>query len=264
MGARHVLSPRQTPEERELDTKRATLAALETELAERELDLATLQATLRAFEARYVRTIGILFRELDELNAQIAEAHARHHAHDPILRDQATAARAKASETANATGLALQQNDPEFCPADDLKSLYREVARRIHPDLTTNELERARRNRMMAEANRAYAAGDRAKLRAILDDWESSPESVQGEGVAAELVRTIRKIHQVEHRLADIEMETLELRRSELFTLWQRVERATTQDRDLLAEMAEQLKKQIAAVRTKLMDGSFERRLHES
>jgi DnaJ-domain-containing protein 1 len=256
--ARRALTPKQTPEERELDIKRATLTALETELAERELDLATLQATLRAFETRYVRTIGVLYRELDELKAQIAEAQARQSTHDPMLRDQAKAARARATETADATGLALRrQDDPGFDPADDLKRLYREVARRIHPDLTTDADERARRNRMMAEANRAYAAGDQTKLRAILDDWESSPESVQGEGVAAELVRTIRKIHQVEHRLADIGTAMSEMKRSELFILWRRVEAATAENRDLLADMAERLKEQIAAIRTDSMNGSF-------
>jgi hypothetical protein len=80
----------------------------------------------------------------------------------------------------------------------------------------------------------------------------SSPDSVQGEGVAAELVRIIRKIHQVERRLADIEAETLELKGSELYALSQRVEAAKTRGRDLLAEMADQLKRQIAVVRTRL------------
>jgi outer membrane lipopolysaccharide assembly protein LptE/RlpB len=104
----------------------------------------------------------------------------------------------------------------------------------------------------MAEANRAYEEGDEAKLRAILDEWVSGPDSVPGEGVAAELVRTIRKIHQVERRLADIEAETSELKRSELHKLKQNVAIAKDRDRDLLAEMAEQLKQQIAGARMHL------------
>jgi hypothetical protein len=159
---------RQTPEARELDKKRAELAGLETELAQRELDLATLQGALRAFETRYFRIVGTLYAELDELEAQIAEAFARRSAHDPTLHRNAETARAKAAESAGVLDVVRERNqDVEFTPAESLKKLYREIARCLHPDLTTDDKERIRRNRAMAEANRAYAAGDEAKLRAI-------------------------------------------------------------------------------------------------
>jgi DnaJ-class molecular chaperone len=60
-------------------------------------------------------------------------------------------------------------NRRRFKPSDDLKRLYREIAKRIHPDLATDDAERAKRNQLMAEVNRAYADGDEARLRAILD-----------------------------------------------------------------------------------------------
>jgi len=75
------------------------------------------------------------------------------------------------------------------------------------PDFATDDAERVRRQRMMAEANQAYADGNEAKLQAILREWESSPESVKGEGVGAELIRVIRKIAQIEERLHAIEDE---------------------------------------------------------
>ena len=67
----------QTPEERELERKKAELASLEADLVQRELGLATLRAELRAFEARYISTVGILYADLDEIEAKIAEAQAR-------------------------------------------------------------------------------------------------------------------------------------------------------------------------------------------
>jgi len=41
------------------------------------LELTTFQGELRAFEARYLCIIGVRYAELDELEAQIAEAQAR-------------------------------------------------------------------------------------------------------------------------------------------------------------------------------------------
>jgi len=59
------IHPRQTPEERELERKKSQLVELETELGQRELDLATLQAELRVFESTYLRIVGSRYAELD-------------------------------------------------------------------------------------------------------------------------------------------------------------------------------------------------------
>lgn len=118
-----AITKRKTPEEQELDKKLAELAALEAELAESELDLATLQAELHAFEREYLRVVGIRYTELDWVEAQIAEY------------------------------MAYLESSRNFKPSDSLKKLYREVAKSIHPDLTTDEAERSCRQRLMAEAS---------------------------------------------------------------------------------------------------------------
>ncbi len=57
------------PEERELENKKAELASLEVELVQHELDLATLRADLADFENQYLRRVGVLYAELDEIEA---------------------------------------------------------------------------------------------------------------------------------------------------------------------------------------------------
>ena len=65
-----------SPAEQELAEKRQELAILQTELTDRELFLESLRAELGAFEGRYLREVGVLYAELDEWNAKIAELAA--------------------------------------------------------------------------------------------------------------------------------------------------------------------------------------------
>lgn len=254
------LTRKQTPEERELESKRAQLAVLEAELAQHELDLATLKAELQTFEARYLCEVGVLYAELDEIEAEIAEAQAHLNPQDQQAQEQAAKARAQAQESAQAAGAAQKPGEQKkFTAPESLKKLYREIAKSIHPDLATDEADRARRQKLMAEANQAYVEGDEARLQSILREWESSPESVKGEGVGAELIRVIRKVAQVEERLRVIKHEIADLKVSDLHQLKARVEEAENEGRELLAEMASQVKQQIAEARRRLAEISQKR-----
>lgn len=242
----------QTPEERELNRKLYELSEIETELAEHELDLATLQAELNTFEARYIRIVGVCYAKLDELDAQISEAEARLKPKDNRIQEQATKARAQAQESSQAAGIDLEPREEKFVPSERLKKLYREVAKCIHPDLAVGEKERTRRQQLMADANRAYEEGDEDKLRAILAEWESSPESVKGDGTAAELVRVIRKIAQAEARLSEIDSIIAQLKELDLYQLKIKVEEVEREGRDLLVEMASNIEKKIDSAKNKL------------
>jgi hypothetical protein len=85
-----------------------------------------------------------------------------------------------------------------------------------------------------------------------LNDWESSPESVKGDGPGAELVRAIRKIDQVRRRLDVIALEISSLTRSDLYQLRNEVLEADRKGRDLLGEMAEQVDRDIEAAAQRL------------
>lgn len=238
----HRLSP-----EQELSQKREELAAAQNQLAERELFLSNMRAELAAFQGRYLRKVGTLYAELDDWDAKIAEMLAEQDG-SAEARSAATQARAQAEEShAAAHGEAAESK--EFTPSPELKSLYREVAKRVHPDLATDDADRRRREQWMKEANRAYQAGDVAALRRILEEYESSPESVKGTGLAADLERVVRQITQVWNRLAQIEVEIASLCDSDIAKLKAKAEVAITQGRDLLAEMANDVKSRVELAR---------------
>lgn len=249
---KNEIAKKETPEERELRKKLAELAELEGILGEKELELATFKAELNAFEAMYMGIVGIKYAELDEIEAKIAEAKLRDNPSDKIAQEEATRARARADESREATGQ-VEEAFEEFIPSDTLKKLYREVAKRIHPDLAEGDYARLKREELMAKANRAYQEGDSEKLRAILAEWEDSPESVKGEGAGAELVRLVRKIAQVEGRLRTIELEMAQLKQSDLYELKSKVEKAEIQGRNLLSEMAAKVEKEISNAKERLL-----------
>lgn len=244
----------QTPEELELSRMLSNLSELEAALAQRELDLMTLQAELHNFEAKYIRIVGIRYSELDDIKAQIAESEARLKPKDNRFQEEAVQARAQAQASARAAGIALEQRDEKFLPSESLKKLYREVAKCIHPDLATDEKECTRRQQLMTDANRAYEEGDEAKLRTILAEWKSSPESVEGEGTAVELVRVIRKIARIEKRLRVIESEIIQLEESDLYQLKTKVEAAENEGRDLLSEMTSRVEEEITSFSKRLAE----------
>jgi hypothetical protein len=65
------------PEEEELRVKQLELDSLERDLVEKELQLAGLHGELAAFERLYLKTVGVLYAELDEIEARITELKAR-------------------------------------------------------------------------------------------------------------------------------------------------------------------------------------------
>lgn len=221
--------------EEELDRKRQELAALQAELAERELTLLDLKARIAAFEGLYLREVGTLYAELDEWNARIAELLAES-AGTEEARAAASQARTQARES-EAAAHGASAAVPPFTPSPELKRLWRELARQVHPDSATGDADREIRNRLMAEANEAYRRGDADALKRILQEYQSSPESVVGSGAEAELERVTRQIERIRRRLAQIEAETSELTCSEIALLMAKVESAAAKGRDLLTEM---------------------------
>jgi hypothetical protein len=235
------------PEEEEILRKREELAAVRAMLAERELELVDLRSQLAVFEGRYLRQVGALYAELDECKARTSELRARLNP-SAAAKEHAQEAREHARQTyEEAHGPAAQTGD--FTPSPELKSLFREVAKRIHPDLSRDSSDQERRTRFMAEANRAYEAGDAEALQGILDEYQDGADAVEGEGIGPELIRIIRQISLAKSRVSAIEQELAALRQSEIALLMKQADAREQEGGDLLAELATSIHQQIARAR---------------
>lgn len=231
------------PEEEEILRKRAELAGIRATLAERELELADLRNQLATFEGRYLRQVGVLYAELDAWKARISSLRAQLNP-SATARRQAEDAREEARRTYEAAhGEASKARD--CAPSPELKALFREAAKRIHPDFGTDPADLERRTRFMAEANRSYQAGDAEALGRILDEFHDGVDAIKGEGIGAELIRIIRQISQARERISAIEQEIVTVLGSEIAQLKGEAEKAQQQGRDLLAELAAAVREQI-------------------
>jgi DnaJ-domain-containing protein 1 len=211
-----------SPELEELQRKAEELSALEADLVQGELDLATTHGELQNFEREYQQIIGTRYAELERIEIQIAEY------------------------------MAYLESNRDFKPSEDIKQVYRQVAKLIHPDLTTDPQQKIARQQLMTEANQAYEDGNIDRLREILRSWESRPEAVEGEGIGAELIRIIRKIAQCRDRLRAIQEEIAAIRETELYQLQLAVNSAKENGENLLAAMAQDIDDQIALAQQEL------------
>jgi len=240
-----ILQP--SPEAIALLEKREQLAAVRTELAEKEAEVAQARAQCNAFERRYFLQVGVLYAELDELEARIAEREADLYDSD-TARDRAAEARKRAQETHDAAFNAAQEPE-EFEPPPNLKNLFRELAKRIHPDFARDDAEQKYFTMLMARANQAYRRGDTDTLQRLLDDHREINATFAGETAAAEMLRIARQIQHAMRDLSKLQEELHALQSSEIAQLHHDAEVATLEHRDLLAELATTVREQIEDAR---------------
>ncbi|MDL5202672.1 hypothetical protein [Streptomyces sp. ALI-76-A] len=179
------------PEER---LERAVRAA-EQALIEYEIAVETFRIEVENFERLHHQKLGPMYTRLDELDAEIAEARAARTGDPEDLR-KADEARARVMPMPgveelfggwmNGEGLFPEaasmltdqpvQPPQRVRPSDEARKLYRELARKAHPDLAQDESERARREEFITRVNGAYARGDEALLRELVQEWAAGPK----------------------------------------------------------------------------------------
>jgi len=242
MSAEIVLQP--SPDAVALVERRERLAGVRDRLAEREQELAQLRAQLKGFEDRYFRQVGVLYAELDEIEARIAEREATLYGSDDARR-RAEESRRRAEESRDAAFGKGETVEDAFDPSPSLKTLFREVAKRIHPDFARDDAEQRHFTLLMARANQAYAHGDAEALQRLLDDHREIHSVVAGEDAAAELLRIARQIQHAERDIAALDAERHTLLTGDIALLQVEAEAAAREHRDLLSELASGVREKI-------------------
>jgi hypothetical protein len=226
----------------DLEALRSRLAELDATLAERSAEVVRVRSELNAFKATYRHKVGSLHEQLERLELEIAEAELGELS--KRLEDAGPDAGERPA-TARPTPL------PRFT-SDEVRKLFRDVAKTIHPDLAEDEGARERRHALMIEANRAYAMGDEEQLRWILQAWEKSPEAVRGSDPEAMRLRLARRISEIEEQLEILATELAALTDSSTWKLKAMVDEAAAKGKDLVRETVTRLRRDIMAATNRL------------
>jgi hypothetical protein len=245
-----------TPVGEHLANQQRLLGELTEILATREAEFASIGIAFARFRLSYLARFAPLYADLDRLEAEIARLVAERtppgapEAGAAKARAEAAEARAHESESA-AEGA---EEDPGIpCePSAEIRALYRKVAKAVHPDLAGDDEDRGRRTRLMAAASQAYADGDEAALRRILDGEAARPDAIKGDDIGARLVRVLRQIAQVRARLADLVALRAALEADPMWQLFDAVRAASERGEDLLERTDHDLRRRIDSARAQL------------
>ncbi|MEU2157003.1 hypothetical protein ABZ532_18640 [Streptomyces sp. NPDC019396] len=240
--------------------ERAVRAA-EQALIEFEIAVETFRVEVENFSRLHHQKLGPMYTRLDELDAQIAEAHAARTGDPEDLR-RAQEARALVlpmpgvdelfHDWIDSDGLSPEaaamltdhqsvQPPKRVRPSDEARKLYRELARKAHPDLAQEEKERARREAFITRVNAAYGRGDEAELGELLREWDAGP--VPEASPIAESEELYARLEWLSQRKELLTMIAKELEDSAIGAM---LKMAPDDPDRLLDEIAEQLLAQVA------------------
>jgi hypothetical protein len=243
-GLQPVEDPRSRLEELHLELEKTRAS-----LTEAEADLAEEQAAVNAFRMHCrIKLDDLVDRYLQlrsEKESLLVNLEFLRQGLDPLSFDEDPLAdEAWFEETDTEEDILLPTDTPTDKAAE--KKLYRELARRFHPDLAVTLFERAYRTTIMAAINNAYAAGD---IDALYDlAGELNPEE------AASLVQTsdveVRRISQTINKMRRLERKAKRqltvLRQENTARLLRRVQLLDDNDEDSWSVIRRELEQAIS------------------
>lgn len=195
---------------------------------------------MRVFKARYTERVGSRMAELAEVEREVRRAEAR------LAGGQETSDEDSPEEEDE------QSREQAALPVGKaMRKLFWAVAKMFHPDHAADEREAKARHTVMAEASRAYREGDVESLHTLLgDEHLQSLCAVGGKDDGAVDLET--RLLGLELEVRTVEFGIKRIKQSGLYHTRLKVLEEERAGRDALAQMAEQINRQIKKAHRRL------------
>lgn len=229
-----------SPEEEAYERHLVEIEELRRRVVELQLELEGLRLAVGRFEAEYHARVGALFVELDRLRLAIAEYERRilrlraDPRLDPVRMEEEIRAEfhdryeeiRSAEEEARRHERAVHDEpdrpDLDEPAEEDLRALYRDLAKRYHPDLARTDEERSRREDVMRRVNAAFNRRDIAALRTIEQEAATEDPAFDARPIGEKLIWATREVTRLGRVIAYLADELAAVRRTDAFRLWRR------------------------------------------
>ena len=240
------------------------LEAIETkqrQVEELTIAIETLKSEVNLFERRYNAHISRYYFELDKVELEMKEYRLRLQLHRENVSEEEIESRVEACFRTSRARVDAYEDVTESEPtpqadklpdtkAKHLQNLYRQLAKRYHPDKATDAKEEERREQLMPLINRAYHEQDIETLeRLSLGETEIHvPEKTVSEKRSA--LQT--ELYRLNRAASQLRLEINRLKTGRTYQLKQQVENAKESGADLLTTLAKDLERKIKASRGQL------------
>ena len=228
-----------------IESRKQRIAGLQHELDE-------LTAALNNFERQYRTRLGGLHSEIDRLRTEINDYRERINIlkvraanRDPLLSDPPPIDDDPNAEGPNFDHMSANQKRPvvDHETMEALRRIYRELAKRFHPDLATNQEERERREAIMLRINDAYGQRNLAALEAIAREAEHEDPGFGFRPVIERLAWATLELARLDGLIVQLENQIASLRSSRTYEYWRAAEAIDDAVDRLVAEAREKSEK---------------------
>lgn len=242
-----------------IDELKETIQRLEGELVEAEAELTETLTALNLFEFQLRAGVEHLMRRLESLAAEITDL--RHRLRQSYYQvddfDPGDWSFHTVEDAFREPGIDYEAyryhgrlpEPPSARPAgetrEELKRLYRQLARRFHPDMGVHEADCEYRTQMMMAINAAYAAGDLDRMKELAREPDLADLTAPADDSEQLVQFLLKELARLQRRQSEIRRELAELRQKKNYRLMQQARKAEAAGRDWLAEMKEQLQEEI-------------------
>lgn len=247
-----TMVPAQATDELKYEACLAAIAVRKKRLAELEAELRTVREALIHFEAVCHARVGDLLEQLRDVAEAIARLERRL---DPALPDDLDPSFLDDEFARSTEGFTAdyQQQPAErekrsrrrLVATDeaDAKRMYKDLARRFHPDLALSDEDRREREAMMQSVNEAYRARDLAELRSLYVRAEAADPSFGDRPIAERLAWARAELSRLNGMVDQVGEELAALRGMEVHRLWRRYSAGDP----VLEQLEDQLEEKLAA-----------------